>query len=541
MPVSEAKLEANRRNTMRSCGPRSEAGKSRSKLNAVKHGMRAETLVLLDEDPQALDDRRNAWRACLLPGDDVEQRLVEDAVVSTWQQDRARRAQIARLNRNILDYGVAQTQTNEEDVAELGRRLFTDRLGPLTFYPTGCDYDELENERRASTSFADRRDDPDRPAPLVLRLESTLLGCEWLLGQWAELREILDRGQPWISSDKLKAVRLLGKQPFDAIDTADVALVFLASFVLKGDKGRWYWEILMEMNDPDTRRFRQHAADRQLDTLKPADPAQGREALMGIIERATERLMVKAEAHRQRAELHAALAADVLAFDDSPEGERLRRYELANGRALARSLELLQKHRRAATQIDKSVKIGTFAEFDIHQQTLAIAEENTTNEPTDASENVTNEPTDACENVTNEPTVDLKNPPNEATAVGENVNYEPTAEYEKPPIEPTAPEKNATNEPTPAAPSGGSQASEGYVARGHERGFPTGGRGSARAGAGCEEAQQELRPPRANTGCEEAQPELRLPEMCRSREEAQAKLGPPENGSNPTARYSFYE
>ena len=38
---------------MRSCGPRSEAGKSVSKLNAVKHGMRAATLVLLDEAAQA--------------------------------------------------------------------------------------------------------------------------------------------------------------------------------------------------------------------------------------------------------------------------------------------------------------------------------------------------------------------------------------------------------------------------------------------------------------------------------------------------------
>jgi hypothetical protein len=40
MAISEAKLEANRRNAMRSCGPRSEVGKNRSKLNAVKHGMK---------------------------------------------------------------------------------------------------------------------------------------------------------------------------------------------------------------------------------------------------------------------------------------------------------------------------------------------------------------------------------------------------------------------------------------------------------------------------------------------------------------------
>ena len=197
--------------------------------------MRAETLVLLDEDPQALEDRRAAWIDRLLPADDVEHRIVEDAVVSTWQLDRARRAQIARLNLNILNHGVDQAQTNEEEVEELGRRLFNDRLGPLPFYPTGCDYDEMDNDIRfKSTSFDDEEDDLDRPGLLVLRLQATLLGCEWLLGQWAALKAILDRGQPWLSSDKLKAVRLLGKQPFDAIDDRDVALVFLASFVLKG-------------------------------------------------------------------------------------------------------------------------------------------------------------------------------------------------------------------------------------------------------------------------------------------------------------------
>ena len=70
-----------------------------------------------------------------------------------------------------------------------------------------------------------------------------------MLGEWAKLKAILDQGQAWLSADKLKAVRLLGKQPFDAIDERDVAMVFLASFVLKADKGAWYWEISMELNE----------------------------------------------------------------------------------------------------------------------------------------------------------------------------------------------------------------------------------------------------------------------------------------------------
>jgi hypothetical protein len=133
MAVSAAKLEANRRNAQKSTGPRTEEGKKNSSLNATKHGLRAETLVLRDEDPQVLEDRREAWRSCLLPGDDVEERLVDDAVVYTWHQDRARRAQAGRINANIANYGVDQVQTNAKEVEDLGRRLFKDRQGPLVF------------------------------------------------------------------------------------------------------------------------------------------------------------------------------------------------------------------------------------------------------------------------------------------------------------------------------------------------------------------------------------------------------------------------
>src|SRR5260370_2777101 len=135
MVVSAAKLEANSRNAARSCGPKTESGKNRSKFNALTHGMRAETPVLPDEDPQALEDRKAAWAACLQPRDDVEQRAVEDAVTYSWLQDRARRAQTDRLTANILNYGVEQEKASEKDVLDLGRLLFTDRMGPVPFYP----------------------------------------------------------------------------------------------------------------------------------------------------------------------------------------------------------------------------------------------------------------------------------------------------------------------------------------------------------------------------------------------------------------------
>ena len=54
--------------------------------------------------------------------------------------------------------------------------------------------------------------------------------------------------------------------------------------------------------------------------------------LAAMIERVTQRLALEADAHRERARLLAALAPDILAFDESVGGERLRRYELSSGR-----------------------------------------------------------------------------------------------------------------------------------------------------------------------------------------------------------------
>src|SRR5271154_6234565 len=135
MTVSAAKLEANRRNSQRSCGPRTEAGKSRSKLNAVKHGMRAATLVLLDEDPEALEERRAERAASLMLRGAAEQRIVDDAVEYSWLRDRARRAQEARLATNIVNAGIDEAIREADEVLRLGQKLFWDNRGPLAHYP----------------------------------------------------------------------------------------------------------------------------------------------------------------------------------------------------------------------------------------------------------------------------------------------------------------------------------------------------------------------------------------------------------------------
>ena len=74
-PIDRAAI--NRRNAQKSTGPRTPEGKSRSRFNALKHGMTAKTLVLPGEDADVLQQRIEAWTSDLQPQNEVEQFLVE--------------------------------------------------------------------------------------------------------------------------------------------------------------------------------------------------------------------------------------------------------------------------------------------------------------------------------------------------------------------------------------------------------------------------------------------------------------------------------
>ena len=50
--TSYRQLEANRRNALKSTGPKTEAGKHSSRCNAVRHGLTAETVIGALEDAE---------------------------------------------------------------------------------------------------------------------------------------------------------------------------------------------------------------------------------------------------------------------------------------------------------------------------------------------------------------------------------------------------------------------------------------------------------------------------------------------------------
>src|SRR5882724_9651302 len=88
-------IEANRRNALQSTGPTTPEGKAAVRLNALRHGLRARTVVLPGEQPeefqQLCDDLEAEWR----PKSRTEQFYVEQMAVSQWKLNRMEMAELS--------------------------------------------------------------------------------------------------------------------------------------------------------------------------------------------------------------------------------------------------------------------------------------------------------------------------------------------------------------------------------------------------------------------------------------------------------------
>lgn len=104
-PISEKKLAANRANAKKSTGPRSAAGKRRSSMNRLLHGMRARTVVLPSEDPRTFNAFAAAIRADLRPNGPLETMLAKSVIEAAWRLCRAGAAEGDVVANVLANYG----------------------------------------------------------------------------------------------------------------------------------------------------------------------------------------------------------------------------------------------------------------------------------------------------------------------------------------------------------------------------------------------------------------------------------------------------
>ena len=96
----------NRANAQHSTGPRSDEGKRRPSLNALRHGLTGQIVVMPAEDLEAYRQHLKSFTDELKPVGVVEANLVQALADCSWRLNR-----VAALESNLLSLGV----TGESD------------------------------------------------------------------------------------------------------------------------------------------------------------------------------------------------------------------------------------------------------------------------------------------------------------------------------------------------------------------------------------------------------------------------------------------
>ncbi len=110
-------IEANRRNALKSTGPRSIEGKAASRLNALKTGIHAQLEIIPSEDANELAALAAEYCGRFQPAAPEERALVDSLVHHEWLLRRLRAAEA-----QLWDYTIMDTESSRlPNDYELGR------------------------------------------------------------------------------------------------------------------------------------------------------------------------------------------------------------------------------------------------------------------------------------------------------------------------------------------------------------------------------------------------------------------------------------
>ena len=169
--ASEAQILANRNNAQKSTGPRTDAGKRRSRANALKHGLCAS--VVVPESLELIQARALEMFDSLAPQDEYQTWLSNRVALLTIRVGRSERMERRARDKVCLRALLSWDVDREAEVERLGAKL------------------------------------AGRPEEVSQELRRTKHGCEWLIRRWKMLAHAAD-SKPWTDDQTRLAFDLLG-------------------------------------------------------------------------------------------------------------------------------------------------------------------------------------------------------------------------------------------------------------------------------------------------------------------------------------------
>jgi hypothetical protein len=366
-PSSQARIDSNRNNALKSTGPRTQEGKDKSRLNALKHGLCAITVHVEGESTTLLDERRVAWGKELNPRSlEFDGYIVDTLARDSIKLDRCyyvRQATLAQLARDAV-------KAEDEEV----RREAENLLVALCEFQ---DYCEVARGRGLGTDWV-KQGKPIQPGHAVRRLKQTSIGCKYLLAEWDRLRPTLIDPANWDNTDQGRAINLMGYSTSARDEVASPLVLPTRAITAHRDVVK-----RIELNKKSivgTDSYKS-PADRQrdLDNL-PGLAAKAAAAKLEVeaflareeasIRLTMERLEVDERLSREEATYRAR-------FDSSEKGRLMNRYEGEARREFNRTAELLMRKGRedakAAQEVSETSVAYMKASADASKKTVATS------------------------------------------------------------------------------------------------------------------------------------------------------------------------
>ena len=316
--ATDAQINANRRNAQRSTGPKSEAGKKRSSMNATKHGMTSKHLnVMAGDDPVYYQSRIDAFMNDFPNMDSLEVSVCKRLVHVDHILDRV----------NVCrDYTLSERMRMAKTECQIARCDAAEELGRrLTFEPL----DRMDIPKIHDPKIRERMDrrEADNPACLKRALEVTAEGCRWMIRRWEGLKGNLRAGQMWHFPEEYDAVRLLGLRPEQVMTEPEVFKIKVACQKIHPDAWSVWEGVLQAQMGAEEKCF----YIKQVERFEAGAKFETHEAayayLNNIIERELARLRMQENHVAPLAEQAIAEAPMRAAFRYDAEFQKLLRYE----------------------------------------------------------------------------------------------------------------------------------------------------------------------------------------------------------------------
>jgi hypothetical protein len=195
--------------TKRTGGPQTAEGKESVKYNALKHGLRAKSVVLPHEDEAEFNKLRDCLFADIRPQGAMERVLAEEIVVSYWRMQRVR-----HIERELLTWQIDNELKSDSDAKDALARAAHYGFGPsntmrnLKSYETAIkrefmsffhELQRLQAARLTGKQTAPLAIDIDISGGLPERLESGSLGQPG----WAGSTQTSESGSAYLAQAQL--------------------------------------------------------------------------------------------------------------------------------------------------------------------------------------------------------------------------------------------------------------------------------------------------------------------------------------------------